>query len=108
MSSLKKLGYKDYESLVNESYSGYTIIDPNTGVLNTRLIEAGVVITSKLLADTIMANELNINDRFKIYTNGNVDMNGVFHSLGANTELVLSNGYLKMLYNGVDSGKAIR
>lgn len=98
----KKLGYKDYESLVNESYSGYTIIDPNTGVLNTRLIEAGVVITSKLLADTIMANELNINDRFKIYTNGNVDMNGVFHSLGANTELVLSNGYLKMLYNGVD------
>lgn len=98
----KKLGYKDYESLVNESYSGYTIIDPNTGVLNTRLIEAGVVITSKLLADTIMASELNINDRFKIYTNGNVDMNGVFHSLGANTELVLSNGYLKMLYNGVD------
>lgn len=98
----KKLGYKDYESLVNESYSGYTIIDPNTGVLNTRLIEAGVVITSKLLADTIMSNELNINDRFKIYTNGNVDMNGVFHSLGANTELVLSNGYLKMLYNGVD------
>lgn len=98
----KKLGYKDYESLANESYSGYTIIDPNTGVLNTRLIEAGVVITSKLLADTIMASELNINDRFKIYTNGNVDMNGVFHSLGANTELVLSNGYLKMLYNGVD------
>lgn len=96
----KKLGYKDYDSLVNESYSGYTIIDPNTGVLNTRLIEAGVVITSKLLADTIMASELNINDKFKIYTDGNVDMSGVLHSLGPKTELVISNGYLRISYDG--------
>lgn len=96
----KKLGYKDYESLVNESYSGYTIIDPNTGVLNTRLIEAGVVITSKLLADTIMASELNINDKFKISTDGNVDMSGVLHSLGPKTELVISNGYLRISYDG--------
>lgn len=96
----KKLGYKDYESLVNESYSGYTIIDPNTGVLNTRLIEAGVVITSKLLADTIMASELNINNKFKIATDGDVDMSGVLHSLGPKTELVISNGYLRISYDG--------
>ena len=96
----KKLGYKDYESLVNESYSGYTIIDPNTGVLNTRLIEAGVVITSKLLADTIMASELNINNKFKIATDGDVDMSGVLHSLGPQTELVISNGYLRISYDG--------
>lgn len=92
----KKLGYKDYEDLVSTAYTGNTIIDPNTGVFNTRLIEASVVITSKLLADAIMTSTLNVNNNLYIEKDGSV------RTKGGNLEMILTKGYLRGLYKDVE------
>ena len=54
------------------------------------------------IAKAIRTNALNVNDRFKIHTDGSVEMAGVFHSLGPNTELILSNGYVRIAHDGID------
>ena len=72
------------------------------GSVNTSLINADLIITSALIAKAIRTNTLNVNDRFKIHTDGSVEMDGVFHSLGPNTELILSNGYVRITHDGID------
>ena len=96
----KQLGYTDYENLKYYAERGMSII--KGGVINTEVLEAAMVITSQLIANAIMANTLNVNNKFKVYTDGSVDMSGIFRSLGGKTELVLSNGYMRIMYNGSD------
>ena len=99
----KQLGYSDYDDMVYYAKRGQTII--NGGVINTSIIESAIVITSQLIANAIMANTLNVNDKFKVYTDGSVDISGILHSLGSKTELVVSDGYVRIMYNGMDVAK---
>lgn len=96
----KQLGYTDYENLKYYAERGMSII--KGGTINTEVLEASLVITSQLIANAIMANTLNVNNKFKVYTDGSVDMSGIFRSLGSKTELVISNGYMRIMYNGSD------
>lgn len=66
-----------------------------------------MVITSMMMADAIRTNALNINDNFTVTPQGFVTMKGattegIFHSLGPNTELFLSDGYMRVLWKGVE------
>lgn len=99
----RMLGYKDYEELVYYAERGMTLI--NGGTINTSLVNAELMITSALIANAIKTNTLNVNDRFKIYTDGSVEMSGILHSLGRDTELVVSDGYVRIMYKGDDVAK---
>lgn len=96
----KQLGYTDYENLKYYAERGMSII--SGGTINTEVLEASLVITSQLIANAIRTNTLNVNNKFKVFTDGSVDINGIFRSLGNKTELVISNGYLRIMYNGAD------
>ena len=96
----KQLGYTDYENLKYYAERGMSII--SGGTINTEVLEASLVITSQLIATAIRTNTLNVNNKFKVFTDGSVDINGIFRSLGNKTELVISNGYLRIMYNGAD------
>lgn len=96
----KQLGYTDYENLKYYAERGMSII--KGGTINTEVLEASLVITSQLIANAIRANTLNVNNKFKVFTDGSVDISGILHSLGNKTELIISNGYLRVMYNGSD------
>ena len=99
----KNMGYSDYEELQYYAQRAQTII--KGGHINTELIEASLIVTSQLIANAIRANTLNINDNFIVKTDGSVDMSGILHSLGRNTELVVSDGYVRIMYKGSDVAK---
>lgn len=94
----KQLGYADYASMKEQAAKGKTLI--NGASINTQLIDTDLIITSLVIAKAIRTSNLNVNDKFIVKTDGSVDMNGIFHSLGTKTELVISNGYLRIAYNG--------
>ena len=94
----KQLGYADYASMKEQAAKGKTLI--NGASINTQLIDTDLLITSLVIAKAIKTSNLNVNDKFIVKTDGSVDMNGIFHSLGTKTELVISNGYLRIAYNG--------
>lgn len=99
----KNMGYTNYEEMQYYAERAQTVI--KGGHINTELIEASLLITSQIIANAIKTNALNVNDKFLIYTDGSVDMNGILHSLGSKTELVISNGYVRIMYNGGDVAK---
>lgn len=96
----KNMGYSDYEELQYYAQRAQTII--KGGHINTELIEASLIVTSQLIANAIKANTLNINNNFIVKTDGSVDMNGSLRSTGRKTEVVISNGFLRVLFNGND------
>ena len=96
----KNMGYSNYEELQYYAQRAQTII--KGGHINTELIEASLIVTSQLIANAIKANTLNINNKFIVKTDGSVDMNGILHSLGSKTECIISDGYLRIQYNGED------
>ena len=75
------------------------------GHINTELIEASLLITAQIIANAIKANTLNVNDKFIVKTDGSVDISGILHSLGKKTELTISDGYLRISFNGTDIAK---
>ena len=97
----KQLGYTDYENLKYYAERGMSII--SGGTINTEVLEASLVITSQLIANAIRTNTLNVNNKFKVYTDGSVDMSGIFRSLGGKMECIISDGYLRVKYNGTDT-----
>lgn len=99
----KNMGYEDYEEMVYYAERAQTVI--KGGHINTELIEASLIVTSQLIANAIRANTLNINNNFIVKTDGSVDMSGILHSLGRNTELVVSDGYVRIMYKGSDVAK---
>lgn len=99
----KNMGYADYEEMQYYAERAQTVI--KGGHINTELIEASLLITSQIIANAIKTNTLNVNNKYLIYTDGSVDMSGIFHSLGKKTELVISNGYVRIMYNGNDVAK---
>ena len=99
----KNMGYTDYEELQYYAERAQTII--KGGHINLELLEASLIVTSQLIANAIKANTLNINNNFIVKTDGSVDMNGILHSLGRNTELVVSDGYVRIMYKGSDVAK---
>lgn len=99
----KNMGYADYEEMKYYAERAQTVI--KGGHINTELIEASLLITSQIIANAIKTNTLNVNNKFLIYTDGSVDMSGILHSLGSKTELVVSNGYVRIMYNGNDVAK---
>lgn len=96
----KNMGYSDYEELQYYAQRAQTII--KGGHINTELIEASLIVTSQLIANAIKTNSLNVNNNFIVNTNGSVDMSGILHSLGRKTELIVSDGYVRIMYNGKD------
>lgn len=96
----KQMGYTDYSTMQEAARKGRTII--TGGEINTELINANLIITTALIADAIKASSLNINNKLIIYKDGSVDMQGILHSIGPNTEVIISDGYLRILYNGTD------
>lgn len=96
----KLLGFTDFAQLEEWAQTGRTII--SGGMINTRLIKADAIVTTALIASAIRANTLNVNNKFIVKTDGSVDMSGILHSLGVNTELVISDGYVRILYKGSD------
>lgn len=101
----KQLGYTDYENLKYYAERGMSII--KGGTINTEVLEAAMVITSQLIANAIRTNTLNVNNKFKVYTDGSVDMSGILHSLGSKTECIITNGSIR-LFNISDSVEKIR
>lgn len=99
----KNMGYADYEEMQYYAERAQTVI--KGGHINTELIEASLLVTSQIIANAIKTNTLNVNNKFLIYSDGSVDMSGIFHSLGKKTELVISNGYVRIMYNGNDVAK---
>lgn len=96
----KNMGYSDYEELQYYAQRAQTII--KGGHINTELIEASLIVTSQLIANAIKANTLNINNKFIVKTDGSVEMDGSLRSTGRKTEVVISNGFLRVLFNGND------
>lgn len=96
----KNMGYSDYEELQYYAQRAQTII--KGGHINTELIEASLIVTSQLIANAIKANTLNINNKFIVKTDGSVEMDGSLRSSGRKTEVVISNGFLRVLFNGND------
>ena len=96
----KNMGYSDYEELQYYAQRAQTII--KGGHINTELIEASLIVTSQLIANAIKANTLNINNKFIVKTDGSVEMDGSLRSSGRKTEVVISNGFLRVLFNGSD------
>ena len=93
----EKLGYGNYKELEAFASRGETII--SGGSINTKLINATLIVTSALIANAIKSKELNVNDNFIVKTDGSVDLEGIIRSKGINTELVLSDGYMRIMYN---------
>lgn len=99
----KNMGYADYEEMVYYAERAQTLI--KGGHINTELIEASLLITAQIIANAIKANTLNVNDKFIVKTDGSVDISGILHSLGKKTELTISDGYLRISFNGTDIAK---
>lgn len=99
----KNMGYADYEEMVYYAERAQTVI--KGGHINTELIEASLLITAQIIANAIKANTLNVNDKFIVKTDGSVDISGILHSLGKKTELTISDGYLRISFNGTDIAK---
>jgi len=68
------LGEMAYEDLVSLAKLDETIIDG--GYIKTSLINAAAIITSKLIADAIKANTLNVADKFIVYRDGTTLLSG--------------------------------
>lgn len=71
-----------------------------------------IVVTAQMIADAIRTNALNVNDKFKVSKDGKVNMidaevTGIIHSLGPNTKLVVSDGYVRILYKGEERCRLI-
>ena len=96
----KKLGYKDYEDMVEYAEQGEFIV--RGGYLNLNLIDTDILVSSQIIANAIRTNTLNVNNKFKVYTDGSVDISGILHSLGSKTECIVSDGYMRIMYNGED------
>lgn len=94
----EKLGYGNYAELEAFANRGETII--SGGSINTKLINATLIVTSALIANAIKSKELNVNDNFIVKTDGSVDLEGIIRSKGINTELVFSDGYMRIMHNG--------
>ena len=99
----KQLGYTSYSDLESAAKRGETVIQG--GMINTSLINAVAIVTSQLIAQAISTNTLNVNDKFIVRSDGSVNMNGIFRSLGSKTELVMSDGFARIMYNGQDVAK---
>ena len=99
----KNMGYADYEEMVYYAERAQTVI--KGGHINTELIEASLLITAQIIANAIKVNTLNVNDKFIVKTDGSVDISGILHSLGKKTELTISDGYLRISFNGTDIAK---
>ncbi|WP_455671701.1 InlB B-repeat-containing protein [Phocaeicola sp.] len=96
----QNLGYTSYSDLKAKAEAGKSIL--KGGYINTVLLEAEAIVTAQLIADAIAANSLNVNNKFKIYKDGSADISGILHSIGSNTEVLLSDGYIRVLYKGTD------
>ena len=99
----KNMGYASYDEMKYYAERAQTVI--KGGHINTELIEASLLITSQIIANAIKTNTLNVNDKYIIKTDGSVDMSGILHSLGKKTELTISDGYLRISFNGTDIAK---
>lgn len=71
-SMAQSLGYANYEALAVAADAGHTVI--KNGKINTVLIEAAAIVTSKLIADAIMTNTLNVNNNFLVDKEGKATM----------------------------------
>ena len=97
----KQLGYTDYENLKYYAERGMSII--KGGTINTEVLEAAMVITSQLIANAIMANTLNVNDKFIVNTDGSVNMNGTLTNEAERLKTIISNGFLRLMAMSVGS-----
>lgn len=88
----KQMGYTDYAQMQQAATRGETLIDG--GMINTTLIEAKAIVTSALIASAIKTSTLNVNDKFIVYTDGSVNMNGSITNEENGRRTVLSNGFL--------------
>lgn len=105
----QNLGYNDFAAMIEAASKGETII--SNGIINTDLIVASVVITSQMIADAIMANSLNINNRFKVDRNGKVylddcDIAGRLKSSNAGTRVEINpeDGTVYLYYDNQIAG----
>lgn len=64
----QSIGYTNYTALENAARAGETIIEG--GKINTMLINAKTIVTSKLIADAIGTNTLNVANKFIVYKDG--------------------------------------
>lgn len=103
------LGYTDFEAMVAAATAGKTII--SGGSINTELIQAAIIVTSKMIADAIQANSLNINNRFKVSETGIVELMDAIVSgrirssdTGARVEIDPEKGSVSMLEDDWEFG----
>lgn len=91
----KQLGYGSYSDFEAAAKRGESITEG--GSINSKLINAELMITSALIASAIRTNELNVNNKFIVYTDGSVSVEGQIDSLGNDSKAELSNGYFRIL-----------
>lgn len=94
----KQMGYTDYAQMQQAATRGETLIDG--GMINTTLIEAKAIVTSALIASAIKTSTLNVNDKFIVYTDGSVNMNGSITNEEDGRRTVLSNGFFRLMAKG--------
>lgn len=71
----KYIGYNGgWSEMVGEAIKGKTFI--KGGYINAELLDVKTVITSNLIANAIKANELNVNDKFKVSPYGELTAEG--------------------------------
>lgn len=83
----QKMGYTDFAAMETAAEAGNTIIEG--GKINTKLIEAAIVLTSQLIADAIQTSTLNVNDKFI------VESDGTFKAVGGELKDMLLTGALR-------------
>jgi len=70
----KILGYTDYASMLAQAEAGRTII--SGGYINADLINVQTLLAGTVIAESILANGVNVNNKFIVTTDGNVSIAG--------------------------------
>lgn len=94
------LGYADYNELLEYANKGNTIIEG--GKIRTSLIESSAIVTSQLIANAIKAKELNVGGKFKVFTDGSVDMSGTMKTSNGAMSAILHSGFLRIEWDGTE------
>ena len=99
----KQMGYTDYAAMQEAARKGKTII--SGGEINTTLINADAIITTALIASAIRTNELNVNDKFRVKTSGDVAMQGEFRSKSDESECIINSGFIRLMDGSTEAAR---
>lgn len=99
----KQMGYADYAAMQEAARKGQTLI--SGGEINTTLINADAIVTSALIASAVRTNELNVNGKFRVKTDGTVAMQGELRSKSDESECIISSGFIRLMDGSMEAAR---